>query len=373
MPDEVNGRTRDASMADVAKLAGVSGQTVSRVATGRGPVKEATKQRVVAAMQQLGYRPNGAARALKAGRYRRIGVIMFSLSSFGNMQTLDAIAGEAADSGYSLSLIPLSTATQASVSGAFARLNEEAVDGIIIVIEAHAIAESELELPSGLPVIVIDSDERFHYPVVDTDQAMGARQATAHLLDLGHETVWHVSGPENSYSAHRRRLAWQNTLIERGAVVPPPLWGDWTAESGHRAGTELAARNDVTAVFAANDQMALGVLRALHEAGRRIPEDVSVVGFDDMAESASFWPPLTTVRQHFDEVGSLALRSLVAVIEHNTLEQPGLVHTDLVVRESSAPPRSSRPRITVAAADSDAEHRAGGDSPDRETQRQKHT
>lgn len=329
---------RDPSMADVALAAGVSGQTVSRVATGKGVVKESTRLRVVAAMQELGYRPNSAARALKFGRYRSIGVIMFSLSSFGNMRTLDAIASEASAAGYSLNLIPLRTATQSSVSGAFARLNEEAVDGIIIVIEAHRLADSEIELPAELPVVVIDSDDRYHYPVVDTDQAQGARLATSHLLDLGHTTVWHVAGPEGSYSAHRRRASWERTLRDRGAEVPEVIIGDWSAESGYVAGQQLAQRSDVTAIFAANDQMALGILRALHEAGRRVPEDVSVVGFDDMAESAEFWPPLTTVRQHFDQVGALALRNLVATLERTPIESTKLVETELVVRSSTAAP-----------------------------------
>lgn len=340
MPEELMSPPlqRDPSMADVALAAGVSAQTVSRVATGKGVVKESTRTRVIQAMQELGYRPNGAARALKFGRYRSIGVIMFSLSSYGNMRTLDAIAGEASSAGYSLNLIPLRTATRSSVSGAFARLNEEAVDGIIIVIEAHRLAESDLDLPVGLPIVVVDSDDRYHYPVVDTDQAQGARLATEHLLDLGHRTVWHVAGPEESYSADRRRASWERTLRSRGAEVPDVLAGDWSAASGHRAGVELAARPDVTAIFAANDQMALGVLHALHEAGRRIPEDVSVVGFDDTSEAGEYWPALTTVRQHFDRVGALALQSLVAAIERRPAVRTDLVSTELIVRSSTAPP-----------------------------------
>ena len=330
---------REPSMADVAAAAGVSGQTVSRVATGKGVVKESTRQRVVAAMQELGYRPNSAARALKFGRYRSIGVIMFSLSTFGNMRTLEAIASEASSAGYSLNLIPLKTATQSSVSGAFARLNEEAVDGIVIVIEAHRLADSEIELPAELPVIVIDSDDRYHYPVVDTDQAQGARLATEHLLDLGHATVWHVAGPEESYSAHRRRQSWDHTLRAHDCAVPEVIVGDWSAESGYRAGLQLVQHDGVTAIFAANDQMALGILRALHESGRSVPGDISVVGFDDMAEASQFWPPLTTVRQHFDQVGALALRNLVATIERRAVESTELVTTELIIRSSTAAPR----------------------------------
>ncbi len=324
-------------MADVALLAKVSGQTVSRVANGRDNVDPDTRARVVEAMRTLGYRPNSAARALRSGRFRSIGVIMFSLSSYGNMRTLDAIATTAASAGYSLTLIPVESASQQDVAGAFDRLGEHAVDGIIILIERHRLGEDELALPSGLPVVVVDSSADYPYPVVDTDQAQGARSAVEHLLALGHETVWHLSGPLESFAAERRRRAWEQVLDEHGVTLPDVEIGDWSAESGHRVGRRLAARPEVTAVFAANDQMALGLIRALHEAGRRVPEEVSVVGFDDMPEGANFWPPLTTVRQHFEEVGGHALQALVAEIEGDSAAPRLLVPTDLIVRASTAP------------------------------------
>ncbi|WP_136706284.1 substrate-binding domain-containing protein [Agromyces sp. H66] len=176
--------------------------------------------------------------------------------------------------------------------------------------------------------------------MVDTDQAHGARLATEHLLGLGHRTVWHVAGPERSYSATRRRESWARTLHEHGAEVPPVQVGDWTSESGHALGVELARDPEVTAIFAANDQMALGVLRALHEAGRAVPAEVSVVGFDDMAESASFWPTLTTVRQFFGEVGRRSVETLLHEVEGGRPRGTTLVDTELVVRASTAaPPR----------------------------------
>lgn len=332
------GRRREVSMADVAVAAGVSGQTVSRVANGRTNVDPDTRQRVLDAMATLGYRPNSAARALRSGRFRSIGVIMFSLSSYGNTRTLDALASVAAASGYSITLITLHSASQSDVSGAFLRLREHAVDGIVILIETHRLGENELSIPSGLPVVVVDSSADYPYAVVDNDQAQGARLATEHLLDLGHESVWHVSGPLESFAAERRRVAWRAALESRGCLVPDVLIGDWTAESGHRIGTDLAQRPEVTAVFAANDQMALGVIRALHEAGRAVPGEVSVVGFDDMPEAANFWPPLTTVRQRFERVGEEAMSALIADIEGSGGEHARtLVPTSLVVRASSGP------------------------------------
>jgi DNA-binding LacI/PurR family transcriptional regulator len=333
-------RRRGASQADVARIAGVSGQTVSRVANGAPHVDAATRDRVLAAMRELGYRPNRAARALRSGRFQSIGVIAFELSSVGTTHTLDAIAAAATATGYAVHLLPVLDVTKDSVATAFDRLGEQAVDGIIILIEAHLLDEADVQLPVGLPVVVVDSSAHYDYPIVDTDQAQGARIATEHLLDLGHETVWHIAGPELSFSAARRRDSWEQTLTARGRVVPPVQPGDWTASSGYEAGRRLADNAEITAVFAANDQMALGLLRALHERGRAVPGDVSVVGFDNTDEAAHFWPPLTTIHQSFGEVGRLSLHALIKEIQSGVHEhQQLLVPTELVVRASTATPR----------------------------------
>lgn len=328
---------RAVSMADVARRANVSGQTVSRVSNGKQNVDGDTRERVLEAMRDLGYRPNSAARALRTGRFRSIGVIMFTLSSFGNMRTLDAIAIAAADAGYSITLIPVSHPTQGEVSVAFHRLSEEAVDGVIIIVEAHLLDEADIVLPPDLPVVVVDSLGDDEHPVVDTDQVSGARQAVEHLLDLGHRTVSHIAGPKRSYSAQRRRGAWASTLRAREAPVPAVLVGDWSSDSGYRLGRELAADPEVTAIFAANDQMALGVLRALHEVGRAVPGEVSLVGFDDMQEAASFWPPLTTVRQFFDDTGRRCVDLLLCELESRERSGITLIPTSLIVRESTGP------------------------------------
>src|SRR4051794_16627855 len=198
-------------MADVAREAGVSGQTVSRVSNGRSNVDEATRSRVLAAMQKIGYRPNSAARALRSGRFRTIGVIMFTLSSFGNLRTLDAIAIAAADAGYSITLIPVRHPTQTEVTVAFTRLSEQAVDGVIIIVEAHLIDAAEIELPAGLAVDGGDSGCGPGVPVGGPDQGGGAPPAPEAPVGPGHRTVWHVSGPEGSYSAERRRTSWTRT------------------------------------------------------------------------------------------------------------------------------------------------------------------
>src|SRR3954468_4424713 len=215
-------RTRGVSMADVARLAGVSSQTVSRVSTGHPGVVESTRRQVLAAMEELGYRPNSAARALKRGEFRTLGVILFTLATTGNSRTVEAIATHAAHEGYAITLIPVAVPTQDGVLGAFSRLGELAVDGIIVIMEVHLLAAANLTLPPGIQVVVVDSDAGDRYPVVDTDQADGARQAVHHLLDLGHRTVWHVTGPETSFASQRRAQAWRATLEEAGRPVPAP-------------------------------------------------------------------------------------------------------------------------------------------------------
>ncbi|MEV0269958.1 LacI family DNA-binding transcriptional regulator [Hamadaea sp. NPDC050747] len=328
-------------MADVARVAGVSSQTVSRVSNGSPGVVDTTREQVLAAMRELGYRPNSAARALKRGAFRTIGVILFSLASTGNSRTLEAIATHAAHEGYAITLIPVAVPTQDSVLGAFTRLGELAVDGIIVIMEVHLLDAATVTLPPNVQVVVADSDAGELYSVVDTDQADGTRQAVAHLLDLGHETVWHVTGPGESFASNRRALAWRQTLEAAGRPVPPPLSGDWSAESGYQAGLRLADEPGCTAIFAANDQMALGILRALHERGKSVPEDVSVVGFDDIPEANSFIPPLTTVHQDFAEVGRRCVQGVLRQIERAEHETgTTLVPTRLVVRSSTAPPRA---------------------------------
>ena len=326
-------------MADVARLAGVSSQTVSRVSTGHPGVLDSTRREVLNAMQQLGYRPNSAARALKRGEFRTIGVVLFTLATTGNSRTVEAIAAHAAQEGYAITLIPVAVPTQDGILGAFTRLGELAVDGIIVIMEVHLLDAADLTLPPGVQVVVVDSDAGDRYPVVDTDQADGARQAVRHLIGLGHRTVWHVTGPAESFASERRTQAWRTVLEDAGRPVPPVERGDWSALSGYEAGLRLAAEPDCTAIFVANDQMALGVLRALHEKGRRVPQDVSVVGFDDIPDAGSYLPPLTTVHQDFAEVGRRCVQGLLDQIRRHELE-PGtvLVPTTLIERASTAPP-----------------------------------
>jgi len=300
-------------MADVASRAGVSGQTVSRVVNGSPRVDPVTRVRVEDAMRTLGYRPHAAARALRTGRTGTIGVIVATLATVGNSRMLDAVARAAAARGLALTVVSLGEDGRAGVAAAFARLHDQGVDGAIVVNEASALAR-DVEPPAGLHLAVVDSPPDDRFDVVESDHEGGAYAATAHLLNLGHPTVWHLAGPASSYAAGAREAGWRAALEAAGSIPPPLVRGDWSAASGFAVGATIAARPDLSAVFAANDQMALGMLRALADAGRAVPAEVSVVGFDDIPDAAMYAPPLTTVRQDFDELGERAVEQLTAAI-----------------------------------------------------------
>jgi len=319
------------SMAMVAARAGVSGQTVSRVANDSPKVDPETRRRVEKAMADLGYRPNRAARALRTGRTRTLGLVAQTLATVGNSRMLQAVAESAASRGYAVTVVTLGS--DGDISEAFDRLRDQGVDGAIVLNEATALARHAAA--AELRLVVVDSppDERF--TVIGTDHAAGARAATEHLLAAGHRAVHHLAGPVGSFAASERERGWREALAAAGAVPPEIVRGDWTSASGHIAATRMLEAGDVTAIFAANDQMALGALRAVAGSGRSVPGDVAVVGFDDIADAAEFQPPLTTVRQDFDALGDQAVSSLVSLIEDRADSVPELLRPALVIRTSA--------------------------------------
>ncbi|MBT2483592.1 MULTISPECIES: LacI family DNA-binding transcriptional regulator [unclassified Microbacterium] len=294
-------------MAAVAALAGVSGQTVSRVVNDSPRVDPDTRMRVEQAMAELGYRPHRAARALRTGRSQTIGLVVTTLATVGNSRMLQATAEAAEVRGYALLLV---TAGR-SVAEAFVRLQDQGVDGAIVLNEASALARAD-DRPEGLRLVVVDAPAGDGSRAVHSDHAGGAAAATRRLLELGHESVRHLAGPENSFAAAERERGWRAALEAAGIEPLPPIRGDWTAESGFAAAVEL---DEASAVFCANDQMALGLIRALAENGRRVPEDVGVIGFDDVPDAANYRPPLTTIRQDFAALAVAAVDALVGEIE----------------------------------------------------------
>lgn len=335
----VRRRARAPVMSDVGRLAGVSHQTVSRVINGSPHVRPVTRARVLAAMEELGYRPNPVARALVTGHSKTLGVVSFDTTLYGPASTLFGIERAAHEAGYFIIVFSLAALNRSSVVDAVERLRRQGVEGILVIAPLPEAGEALLHAPSDVPLIAAEAGPEHGVPVVAVDQGAGAVSATRHLLELGHETVWHIMGPRNFVESRQRLQGWRTTLDAVGARMPEPLEGDWSARSGYEVGRRLSRDPAVTAVFVANDQMALGLLRALHEAGRQVPYDVSVVGFDDIPEAEYFLPSLTTIRQDFNELGSRGLRLLLHTVETGERPESGsLVPAELIVRSSTAPP-----------------------------------
>jgi DNA-binding LacI/PurR family transcriptional regulator len=336
----VRTRRRGAVMADVARVAGVSHQTVSRVINDADHVRPETRERVLAAMLELDYRPNPVARALVTGRSRTLGVVSFDTTLYGPASTLFGIERAAHAEGYFVSIVSVRSLDRASVLNAVERLRAQGVDGILLITPQEPAAEAVLHVPPDMPVVAVEAGPDEAIPVVAVDQFAGAVAATRHLLELGHRTVWHVAGPSDFLEARQRIGGWAAALAGAGAAAPPLLSGDWSPRSGYELGQRLATVRDVTAIFAANDQMALGILRALHEAGRSVPREVSIVGFDDIPEAQFFTPPLTTVRQDFNEMGRQSLMLLLGEIAAPQRSSTRVVvEAELRIRKSTAPPR----------------------------------
>jgi DNA-binding LacI/PurR family transcriptional regulator len=329
-------------MSDVARLAGVSHQTVSRVINDSDHVRAETRERVELAMQQLGYRPNSVARALVTGRSRTLGVVSFDTTLYGPASTLYGIERAAHEAGYFITIASLEALDRPSVLDAIERLRVQGVEGILVIAPQVGATQALMQAPAGIPLVALEAGPQDVVPVASVDQFAGARRATEHLLELGHRTVHHIAGPENWLEAQARVAGWRAALAAARAEIPEPLVGDWSPRAGHQHGETLAADPNVTAIFSANDQMALGALRALHEARRRIPLQVSIVGFDDIPEAPYFTPPLTTVRQDFNEMGRRGLRLLLdAIGSPEARPSPHLeIAPELIVRASSGPPPS---------------------------------
>jgi DNA-binding LacI/PurR family transcriptional regulator len=335
-------------MADVARRAGVSHQTVSRVLNDHPNVRSDTRERVLSAIEDLGYRRNFAARALVMRHTRTLGVVSFDTTLFGPASTVYGIEQAARAAGYFVSVVSLKKLTRSSVREAIGYLTDHGVDGIVVVAPQRSAARALADVPIGVPAVAVEGGRAAGGPVVSVDQADGARQAVEHLLELGHATVWHIAGPAAWLEAEARVKGWRQALTAADRMVPELLRGDWSPRSGYEAGHQLARVRGLTAVFVANDQMALGLLRAFTEVGIKVPEQVSVIGFDDIPEAEFFSPPLTTVRQDFGEVGRRCLEVLVRRIELHTDDgaERALVPAELVVRASTGRPDRRRKRLT---------------------------
>lgn len=334
---------RPPTMLDVARHAGLSHQTVSRVLNHQPGVRPETQSRVLQAIEELDYRRNAYARALVTSRTRLLGVVVYGTSWYGPAGTLHGIQQAARDARYFVTIVDLDKITRDSLRRALDVLSEYSPDGLVVITLKRNVSDALREMAPSIPTVAVEGGEgTASIPVVCVDQEEGARLATEHLLSLGHTTVHHLAGPIGWLEAEARLGGWKSCLRSVGASVPPVVRGNWTSRSGYKAGLKLLEQPGVTAVFAANDQMALGLLQACRESGVRVPEDVSVVGFDSMPESEFFAPPLTTVVQDFRAVGRMSVRLLLDIIDHQSPALSRSVITpSLVVRASTSHPATS--------------------------------
>jgi len=331
-------RAKAATIFDVARLAGVSHQTVSRVLNDLPNVRPATRERVQRAIAQLRYIPSPAARALVTRRSRTIGLITTGLPEFGPSTTAVYLNEAAREERYAVIMASLLTADFVSLRQAAEVLVRQNVEAIVLITSNRSTLALFEGMELGVPFVAVAS-QGAGLRRVSFDQYAGARRAVRHLIELGHTEIRHLAGPEDSMDATERVRGWRDALGEHGLVAQEPLIGDWAASSGYRNARQLVADQRFTAIFAGNDQMALGAIRGVVESGLRVPEDVSVIGFDDIPEAEHFAPPLTTVRQDFAQLGRDTMTLVLAVLREEEIGNLLQRVPTLVVRQSTGPVR----------------------------------
>lgn len=343
----MNLKSGRATIKEVASAAGVSTQTVSRVINERPDVSPETRKRVQDVIEKLEYRPSALARSLIRQRSNTLGVVIAGLRQIGPSRTLSGIAAAAEEAGYSLLLIELPHFEEEDIQPIFQALLSRHVDGIIWAVpevgENHAwVHQSSTDMET--PLVFLTTEPRKNISAVSIDNYLGGRMAMAHLLEQGYRKIGHVSGPLDWWEARQRMAAWRDALTEAHLPVDENHWveGNWSSSSGVQAVEKLFEQYpNLDAIFAGNDQMALSVIQFVRQKKLRIPEDIGIVGFDNIAESAFFWPPLTTIQQDQHHVAKIAVAEVIKIIEAGwqglsvTQTESIMLPPTLVVRQSS--------------------------------------
>jgi len=336
---------RAPSIRDVARLAGVSHQTVSRVLNNHPSIRASTKARVMQVMEEMHYRPNRAARALVTRHSRTIGVLSAAGAQYGPSNSIAAIEDAAKAAGYYVNTANLAAADPESIAAALRHLMEQEIEGLVVIAPQVRVFDALARMSIDVPYVSLQSSPDAEHRALSVDQITGARLATRHLIQLGHREIIHLAGPQDWIEAEARMRGFLDEIDQAELGTLPPILGDWTAEFGYYAGRELLRSREFTAVFAANDHMALGLMHAFREGGREVPRDISVVGFDDIPDARHFWPPLTTVRQDYGEIGRRAVALLLGEVRGVAVAADDQIQARLVTRDSTAPlpanPRAS--------------------------------
>lgn len=333
---------KKANIYDVANLAGVSHQTVSRVLNNHASLKPETRDKVEKAIAELNYRPNQAARQLVTSRSKMIGILIAGTELFGPWAILNAMEREARVEGYSVISISVSPELPESWTEGIEQLRNLDIDGVITIALSNVVLkEVERNLTSATRVIV-DTEPNRKFESVNIDNFEGGKLATQHLIDLGHKDIVHITGPIPGYEAEMRRAGYEEAM-KIAKLKADVILGDWAIETGYEVGNQLARRKKVpTAIFAANDHQSIGLLKALAENKLVVPRDISIIGFDDIPESKFMNPSLSTVRQDFDELGRLAIKSMLIQLKEKRKPESLKITPELIKRESTQSPRGAK-------------------------------
>lgn len=324
----------------VAVLAGVSHMTVSRVLNDHPNIKDTTRRRVLEVIAELNYRPNSAARALATQRTKRIGVMIESATEYGPSSTLRAVELAARESGYSVTSIDLKDDGKSGPQDAVDHLTSQGIDALCVVAPRSSSVAALRKIRIGVPTLVIKANSDPNFLTVSIDQQRGAELVVDHLAELGHRDVLHLAGPLDWLDARTRERAYYARARQWGMRDRPIAIGDWSADFAYDFVMSMNRRPDYTAIFSANDEMALGLLHGFHDKGIEVPIEMSVVGFDNLPLAAHYIPPLTTVHQDFKAVGAKAVETLKAAAEGLEIPQRTKIDVELKVRSSTAVPRA---------------------------------
>ncbi|WP_333810742.1 LacI family DNA-binding transcriptional regulator [Timonella senegalensis] len=324
----------------VAAVAGVSHMTVSRVLNNHPNIRESTRRKVLDVIEELNYRPNLAARALVTQRSRRFGILIESSYEFGPSQTIRAVEDAARERGYSITSASLG-GSQMEPIDAIDHLTAHGVDAICVIAPRSSSLTTLRKIHLNVPVLVIQATPDPAFLTVSGDQQQGTDLVVDHLMQLGHRDILHLAGPLDWLDARARERAFASRVKQWGAKERPIVVGDWSADFSYDFVMSMKRLPDYTAIFAANDSLALGLLHGFHDRGISVPNEISVVGFDDMPGAAHFIPPLTTVRQDFRALAIKSVEVLQAAAEGTAIPQRSKISMDLIVRSSTSVPREA--------------------------------
>lgn len=327
------------TISDVARLSGVSYQTVSRVINDHPYVSKEARQRVQAAIDTLGYRPSKAATKLASKSSKTIATVLYGSWVPGLAEIALNVELAAKTSGFDVILVNI-TEPKKQLIDALQNVKAWAVDGIILIIPVQSLPVEDVQaICEDTPFVFIDTHHAACTYSVVIDEAYGTQTLVEHLIRLGHTQVAEISGPLEWLNAQIRHRACMQAFEAHGMEPPVHIEANWTVSGGYRAAKKLLDDHlTFTAVISANDSMALGVMRALHEAGLSVPDDVSVVGFDDIPEAAYFTPPLTTVRRNLIQLGVVGFDYLMRRMDEiDTPAQQEIILPRVMFRASTRP------------------------------------